>query len=154
MSRMKHSLKFGFMLCFLAIPLLLSVSKASLFQVTHKPSGSSDRTNVGMVPLLAEPEKYNGRFIRTIGFACFLFETDGLYLHEEDFRRGLTKNALALRISESQRKQFKDSNLKYVLIEGTLYANGPEATDIWAGAIGHITRLEIWPVDNGANLHQ
>jgi hypothetical protein len=106
-----------------------------------------------MVALLAAPQRYEGKFVRTIGFACIEFEEEALYLHEEDYRHGLDKDSFALRLTDSQRKQFKGLSLKYVLIEGRVYANGPEHSD-WAGAIGNITRFEVWPADRGPTPHQ
>lgn len=81
-----------------------------------------------MVALIAAPESYEGKFVRTHGFLCIEFEGDALYLHEEDYRHGFTKNSFALRLSKLQREQFKGLSLKYALIEGTVYAmgnNGP-----------------------------
>jgi hypothetical protein len=34
-------------------------------------------------------------------------------------------------------------SLKYVIVEGTVYANGLESSE-YAGAIGDITRFEYW----------
>jgi hypothetical protein len=101
-----------------------------------------------MITLTAAPERFEGKFVRTIGFVCIKFEDEALYLHEEDYRFGLTKHSFALRLTDSQRKQFKTMSLKYAVIEGTVYANGPERHD-WAGAIGNITRLDLWPADRG-----
>ena len=102
-----------------------------------------------MVALVANPERYEGKLIRTVGFMCIEFEGDAIYVHEEDYRHALTKNSMALRLSELHRKQFKELSLRYVVIEGIVYANGPESTNMWAGAIGKITRLEVWPADRG-----
>jgi hypothetical protein len=118
---------------------------------TRRSSDGSRTTSVDMVALIAAPERYEGKIIRTVGFMSIEFEGDALYLHEEDYRYGLTKNSFALRLSESQRKQFKDLSLRYVLIEGTVFANGLEKTGKWSGAIGNIIRLEAWPVDRGAS---
>lgn len=122
----------------LALIILLPVGSA------HSSGAASDRpkpTDVGMVSLLANPQQYDNKVIRTIGFACLEYEGNALYLHEEDYRYQNYKNALALRVAEAQRKQFKSLSLKHVLIEGTMYANGPENSE-YAGAIGNITRLE------------
>jgi len=107
-----------------------------------------------MVALIAAPENYEGKSVRTHGFLCIELEGDALYLHEEDYRHGLTKNSFALRLAKSQRQRFKSLSLKYVLIEGTVYANGLERTDRWSGAIGNITRLEVWPIQRGHVPHQ
>ena len=108
---------------------------------SHASSGRPKPINVGMVALLAEPQSYDGKFIRTFGFMCLEYEGDALYLHEEDYRYQNYKNAVWLRVAEAQRKQFKSLSLKHVLIEGTMYANGLESSE-YAGAIGNITRLE------------
>ena len=132
-----------------ALPFLfLPVEATSPHQLAHRFSDGSEPIDVGMVALLAEPQKYEGKLIRTIGFMCIEFENDALYLHEEDYRYGEIKNSFRLRLSESQRKQFKDLRLKHVVIEAKVYANGLEATE-WAGALGDIKRLELWVVDRG-----
>lgn len=133
----------------LAFSLLFVANDASPSQEqTHISSASPGPVDLGMVALLAAPEKYESKVVRVIGFLCIEFEGDALYLHEEDYRYGLTKDSFALRLTDSQRKQFKNLNLKYVLIEGTVYANGPEL-DMWSGAIGNIVRFEAWPADRG-----
>lgn len=96
-----------------------------------------------MVALLADPQKYEGKAVRTIGFMCLEYEGNALYLHEEDYRYGILKNAMALRLSPAQQKKFKSLSLKHVIIEGTFDANGPERWQ-YGGAIDNITRLEIW----------
>ena len=115
---------------------------------------ASTVTDVSMIALLASPQQYEGRLVRTSGFLCIEFEGDALYLHKEDYRYGLTKNSFRLRLSKLQREQFKNLSSHYVLIEGTVYANGPETTDIWSGALGMISRLENWPIDRGAKPHK
>jgi hypothetical protein len=154
MRRTVHSRKSRWIVGLLALLLLFFAGYGSSSKgQTHKSSGSSEPINVGMVALLAMPERYEGKFIRIHGFLCVEFEGDALYLHEEDYRYGLTKDSFALRLTDSQRKQFKSMSLKYVLIEGRVYANGPEQDDS-GGAIGNITRLEAWPVDRGPTPHQ
>jgi hypothetical protein len=106
-------------------------------------SSASAPLNVGMVALLADPHKYEGKVVRTIGFMCLEYEGNALYLHEEDYRYGILKNAMALRLSPAQQKKFKNLSLKHVIIEGTVDANGPERWE-YGGAIDNITRLDIW----------
>jgi hypothetical protein len=124
----------------LALIILVLTGRA---RPSHVSPDNSEPTDVGMVSLLAEPHRYDGKFIRTIGFACVEYEGEALYLHKEDYRYSNYGNALALRVSAAQRNQFKSLSLKYVIVEGTLYANGPETPE-YAGAIGNITRFEKW----------
>jgi hypothetical protein len=102
--------------------------------------------NVGMIALLASPQKYNGKIIRTIGFLHIgrMREDDSLWLHEEDGRFFLYKNSFALDLSNEQREQFKDINHTYVLVEGTLHSAGAEGTTMNSGVIVRITRLDGW----------
>jgi hypothetical protein len=145
----------GWMVSIVTILVSCSTGQGVPFrQKTEAGSGDREPTEIGMVALLASPERYDGKFIRTIGFMCIEFEGNALYLHEEDFRHGIRKNSLALHLSESQRKQFKGLSLKYVLIEGKVAASAVERADMWAGGIENVTRLEVWPADRGVIPHQ
>ena len=154
MKQVMRSGSSGWLVALVALSLLaLSGNATPSRQQTGESSDVSKPIDVGMVALIAAPESYEGKFVRTHGFLCIEFEGDAVYLHEEDYRHGLTKNSFALRLSKAQREQLKSLSLKYVLIEGTVYANGPEHTDRWSGAIGNITRLEVWPIDRRAVPH-
>jgi hypothetical protein len=102
--------------------------------------------NVGMIALLASPQKYNGKIIRTIGFLHIgpMRESDILCLYEDDGKFSLFKNTFALDLSDDQRKQFINLNHTYVLITGTLHSKGPEGTNMNSGIIVHITQLDGW----------
>jgi hypothetical protein len=105
-----------------------------------------ERIAVGMIPLLASPQKYNGKVIQTIGFLHISshFEDDSLWLHEEDGQFSLYKNCFALVLSNDQRKQFIHLNHTYVAIEGTLHSKGPEGESLNSGTIVHITAMSGW----------
>ena len=110
-----------------------------------RQSANSEPANVSMVALLASAEKYNGVRVRTYGFLAIEFEGNALYLHQEDYIRGLGKNALELNFSQAQEKQFKSLHRKYVIIEGTVSADRAlidRSTS--SGALGQITRIEYW----------
>jgi hypothetical protein len=99
--------------------------------------------DVSMVALLAVPEKYDGKYVRTTAFLCLEFEGNALYLHEEDYRYGMSKNALWIDLSKSQEQQFKNLSLGHVLVEGVMVAN---RMDLFSGMITHVSRLESWPI--------
>jgi len=110
------------------------------------PKKHSGPINVGMIALLALPQKYNGKTITTIGFLNIgrLREDDSLWLHEDDGKFSLYKNSFALDLSDDQRKQFLHLNHTYVLITGTLHSEGPEGTKMNSGIIVSITQLDGW----------
>jgi hypothetical protein len=99
---------------------------------------------VSMVALLASPQKYDGKLIRVIGVLGIQFESNALYLHEEDYEYGITKNSFFVRFTEEQEKQFRALDKKHVIVEGMFSANGPEAREMTSGAIFDIYRLEKW----------
>ena len=150
MRKVTYSSKFTWTVGLLALPLMLGIWRSSLsHERPLKASEVPEPIDVGMVALLAAPERYEGKRILTHGFLSIHFENDALYLHEEDFRHALTKNSFALRLTEAQRKQFKPLSQKYVVIAGRMYSCGPERSDLWGGAIGDITDLDVWPFDEG-----
>jgi hypothetical protein len=127
----------------LALAILLLAFKDSL---SGRSSDSAEPREVSIVGLLASPQDYNGRFIRTTGFLCIEFEGNALYLHEEDYRYSMTKNAVKLDLSKEQEDHFKDLSLKHVLIEGTIEASKQSAErGMYTGSLKNITRLETWP---------
>jgi len=87
------------------------------FTVIPCEIGGSER---GMVALLSSPQSYDGKAIQIVGVLCIEHENDAIYLHYEDAQHLNNQNALYLRLSESQREQFKKLNLKYVIIEGVM----------------------------------
>jgi hypothetical protein len=110
------------------------------------PKKHPEPINVGMIALLASPQKYNGKIIQTIGFLNIgsMRENDNLWLHEDDGKFSLYKNSFALDLSDDQRKQFLHLNHTYVLITGTLHSEGPEGTKMNSGIIVNITQLDGW----------
>lgn len=150
MRHQVRSIVVGLTVCFFAFViwnLRGSISRAFA-------SSNAEPLGVSMVALLASPQQYDGKVVLTHGFLCLRFEGEYLYLHEEDYRYGLD-NAIALRLSDAQRQQFKPMALKYVLIEGTVYANGAKDKDGHSSAIGNITRLQAWgPWNQVPTQHQ
>jgi len=99
---------------------------------------------VSMVALLGSPKQYDGKLIRVIGVLSIKFESNALYLHEEDYDYGITKNSFFIRLTEEQEKKFRVLDKKHVIVEGKFSANGPEAGEMTSGAIVNISRLEGW----------
>jgi hypothetical protein len=102
--------------------------------------------NVGMIALLASPEKYNGKVISTVGFLNIgsMPENDNLWLYEADGKSLLYMNTIALDLSDDQRKEFMPLNHTYVLITGTFRSNRPESAMMNSGTIVRIRRVDGW----------
>jgi hypothetical protein len=101
---------------------------------------------VGMVALLARPQKYNGKTIETWGYLFIggMPEQDSLWLREEDGKFMLSKSSFGLDLSPEQRQQFRCLNRTYVLITGTLKSKGPDTPSLNSGTITRITALTGW----------
>ena len=53
------------------------------FLALASPAFASDPLDVGMVQLLATPEKFDGKLVRVVGFLSLEFEGVGACVHEE-----------------------------------------------------------------------
>jgi hypothetical protein len=101
---------------------------------------------VGMIRLLANPEKFSGTAIRTLGFLNIgqMSENDCLLLHSEDGSANLFTNWLTLELSSEQRARFLHLNHTYVLIEGTFFANPATFADKSGGRITRVIQVSGW----------
>jgi hypothetical protein len=87
---------------------VLATNSSPARQATQAPpnclnwstAGACTLYDVSMVRLLAEPDKFDGKRVRTAGYIHFEFEGNAIYLHEEDLTHGLLKNALWISLAE------------------------------------------------------
>lgn len=99
---------------------------------------------VSLIQLIANPEKFHGKYVRVVGFVNLEFEGDAIYLHEDDYKYGLTKNGLWLTLSGEQ--DIRKFDRKYVLVQGTFNAKDQGHGDLFSGAVENIKRFEVWVV--------
>lgn len=125
----------------LSIGLMLLV--ASSRPLTGVPIGMKPIT-IGMIPLLASPQKYDGKVIRTWGFLNLRPNNDGLWLHKEDLQAALWKDSFALELTDQQQEEFKGLNHTYVMVQGTLHSKGPDGPSLESGTISRVTLLHGW----------
>jgi len=98
---------------------------------------------VSIVKLIASPIEYDGKYIRVIGYVSLEFEGTAVYLNQDDYKYGITKNAMWLDIAKSDRDVYKESDQKYALIEGTFDAKGYGHQGLFSGTIKSIKRLMV-----------
>lgn len=128
--------------------LILSIG-ILLFAPTSGPSADTARPAkpvvVGMIPLLASPEKYDGKIIQTWGFLNLRPpEDNGIWLHKEDMDASLWKDSFRLQLTEKQDEQYKSLNHTYVIVQGTLHSKGPATPDLVSGTISDVTLVHGW----------
>lgn len=58
-----------------------------------------------IIDLIANPDLFDGKRIRTFGYIHFEFEGNGIYLHQEDYARSLYLNGLWVTLAEKLHPQ-------------------------------------------------
>ncbi len=100
--------------------------------------------DVSLIQLIANPQAYDGRTVRIIGFLHLEFEGNVIYLHNEDFRYGLTKNGLWIEIPKDMTKeQMKAVNDQYVICTARFVAKMHGHLGMNSGEVANVTRLEV-----------
>ncbi len=127
-------------ICFLVASLLFG-TLGEFSRCAAKPRGP---ISVGMVALLASPQKYDGKIIRTWGFLNLRPDDNAIFAHEEDCQIPLYKNSFGLDFTEAQERQFKSLNQTYVIIEGTMHSKGADGPALDSGTLVHITMVHGW----------
>jgi len=96
------------------------------FQDIHLTDGATESLSAGLqeylpvsiVNLLAAPDRYDGRAVAVSGFVSLKFEDEALYLHREDWQRGLTRNAVWLSMNSNLRSTAKKFDRRYATVKG------------------------------------
>ncbi len=139
---MRHTL-----LMTLIIPLVFTVNSGMGQMVGYNPSNSADRhaVDVSMIQLIANPQAYDGKKVRLIGFLRLGFEGDAIYLHKEDYEHGISSNGLWIDVPREMTKdQQQIVNTQYAICEAVFRASGHGHMDMFSGELTNVTRLEAW----------
>jgi len=114
--------------------------------VFSEARATGQATRVGMIRLLALPERYDHKHIRTWGFLHLgsRFDDRSLWFHEDDLKAALFVNSVALSLSFEEMRPYLNLNHTYVVVEGTFHSNRPNSTALDSGAIMHITNIASW----------
>jgi hypothetical protein len=83
---------------------------------------SGVRTSVDVIALIANPEKFDGKLIRVIGFLRLDSEGNVLYLHREDYENAILGDGIWVDVTPAVTKQSATLNMNYVLLEGVFSA--------------------------------
>ncbi len=134
-----------------------TVSHTQLTEKTKNASESSAVNSTGegiidvsVIQLISNPEKFDGKYVRLIGFVRLEFEGNAIYLHEDDYKYGLTRNGLWLSLTEGCcGKDVRIFDQKYVLVEGTFSAKNQGHMGLFSGAIEKIKRFQVWADKKG-----
>ena len=114
-----------------------------------RPSVAAEPVDVSLVQLIANPNDYHGKFVRVIGFVKLEFESNSVYLHQDDYKHQIFKNGLWIDVTDEIRKKKDEFDQKYLLLEGTFNAKKKGHMGAWSGSIEKISRSEVWSEKEG-----
>jgi hypothetical protein len=98
---------------------------------------------ISMIEAIANPERYDCKRIVLCGFLSIGGpEGEYLYLHQEDYERGISKNGLTVNLSGYP--EAKKLNGKYVTIQGTFTAVPRNGRFPYAGSISNVTHVKLF----------
>jgi hypothetical protein len=109
------------------------------------PVQAAEPRDVSLVQVIANPSDFHRKAVRVTGFCRLEFEGNALYLHREDFERGIAKNAVWLRLGWPVPESRRSLSDEYVLVEATFDADARGHFDLFSGELIDITRMERWP---------
>lgn len=118
----------------ICIALLICQCKSLVAQSVDGP------ISISMIALLANPDKYNGKLVRIVGYVNIEYEGTAVYFHKEDKLFSIRKNAIALHLRKEDGNNTKNINGNYVLIEGVFDSNTGHM-GLFGGSIHSIKRL-------------
>jgi hypothetical protein len=93
-----------------------------------------------LVTLIAQPGSNKARKVQVAGFLVLAFEGSALYLHEEDYREGLTRNAVRIALTPEQTLQYKGLSGTYVWVEAS-FLKRANSEDILSGSLYDIREI-------------
>ena len=108
------------------------------------PIQAQEPTDVTLVRLIANPEKFDGKLIRVIGFLRLEFEGNVLYLHREDYENSILGDGIWVDVTPVVTKQSTTLNMNYVLLEGIFSARERGHMGMWSGSIKQVRRAQLW----------
>jgi hypothetical protein len=108
------------------------------------PIQAQEPTDVTLVRLIANPEKFDGKLIRVIGFLRLEFEGNVLYLHREDYENAILGDGIWVDVTSVITKQSATLNMNYVLLEGVFSADERGHMGMWSGTIKQVRRAQLW----------
>jgi hypothetical protein len=138
---MRHTL-----LMVLILPLLIAANSAMGQMQGYNPRGVDQRAvRVSLIQLIANPQAYDGKKVRLIGFLRLEFEGNAIYLHKEDYEHGISENGLWIDVPHDMTKDQRELvNTQYAICEAVFRASGHGHMDMFSGELTNVTRLEAW----------
>lgn len=101
-----------------------------------------DPMDASLIELIGAPERFRGRWVRVIGYVVLEFEGTAIFLHEEDYARGLVRNGLWLDVDRNGASLLPRSG--YAVVEAQFDPDQHGHMALFSGGLRRIGRLEAW----------
>jgi hypothetical protein len=127
---------------------------ASAQMVGYYPKGGPDISadEVSLIQLIANPERYDNKIVRVIGYLNLEFEGNAIYLHRDDFLVGISKNAIWINLPRDLKPaEVKAVNDHYVICTARFIAGRHGHMGMFSGELDDVTRLQVWPFFRNKN---
>ena len=98
--------------------------------------------DVSLIQLIANPDRFEGKKVRVVGYIHREFESNGIYLHKDDYELSIYRNGLWL--NGSCASNLKEYNDHYVLMEARFTGKDQGHMGLWSGALSEVTRCVPW----------
>jgi hypothetical protein len=95
----------------------------------ERANSRENPTDASLIELIANPERYRGRWVRVIGYAVMEFEGTAIFIHEEDYSRAILRNGLWLDVDLSGPFAFPGPG--YAIVEARFDPDQPISTATW-----------------------
>lgn len=101
----------------------------------------SDAAHSTVTKIIQDPDTYDGKPVKVVGYYVDTFESHGLWASEADYRNAVTKNALWVSVDRSGK--YKAFNGKRVVVEGVFDKTNQGHLRLYFGAIKDVTKMEL-----------
>jgi hypothetical protein len=101
-----------------------------------------DPVDASLIELIGSPERFRGRWVRVIGYVVLEFEGTAIFLHEEDYARGLVRNGLWLDVDRNSTSPL--SRPGYAIVEAQFAPEQHGHMSLFSGGLTRVGRLEAW----------
>lgn len=110
----------------------------------------SSENYISLISAIAMPDTYNMNKIGVVGFLNIEFEGTAVFVSENDYIYGISKNALAVQLPEISEKLRDQFSKKYVFIVGRLTTAYERRGPLYAAALVDITYLGVYRNRDGS----
>ena len=131
----------GILMVMAATPAVAQAAPSAVRQVMSGRCQPLTSLPVSLIQLIATPEHFDRKCVQVMGYLHLEFEGNGLFLNEDDFRHGITFNALWVDASDT--RLFDETvNDTFAILAGEFRAKQHGHLGMFAGTLTDMTRVD------------